>query len=74
LNVVNGQLILLTPATNPSSNNGTVHSDGTADTLIGTNLVDPATGKRARNWFFYDQALDTLVNFQNGTDRKTKIR
>jgi hypothetical protein len=73
LNVVNGQLILLTPATNPSSNNGTVHLDGTPDTLIGTNLIDPATGKRARNWFFYDQALDTLVNYQNGTDRKTKI-
>jgi hypothetical protein len=40
LNVVNGQFILLTPGTN-----GTVHADTSPDTLIGSNQVDPATGR-----------------------------
>jgi Ca2+-binding RTX toxin-like protein len=73
LNVVNGQLILLTPATNPQSNNGTVHSDRAADTLIGTNAINPATGKRAHNWFFYDPLFDMLVNFLSSSDKKNKI-
>jgi hypothetical protein len=69
---VNGQrtLILLTPATNPKSNNGTVHADGALDTLKGTNLTDPSTGLRAHNWFFYDDADAALVNFLSSSDRK----
>jgi hypothetical protein len=73
LNIVNGRLILLTPATNPASNNGTVHADGASDTLTGTNAVNPATGKRAHNWFFYD-ALDVLINYLSSSDRKNPVR
>lgn len=71
---VNGQrtLILLSPATNPKSNNGKVHADGATDTLKGTNLTDPATGARAHNWFFYDDADATLVNFLNSSDHKNR--
>jgi hypothetical protein len=65
LNQVNGQLILLTPTT--------VHADSSADTLTGSNLTDPATGVRANNWFFYDTD-DTLVNFLNSSDHKTKVK
>jgi hypothetical protein len=72
LNVVNGQLILLTAATNPKSNNGTVHADASPDTLIGTNQTDPATGTRAHNWFFADSD-DILMNFLNSSDHKTKV-
>jgi len=53
LNDVNGQLILLTPSTKRSSSNGTVHASAFADTLIGSNAIDPATGKRVHNWFLY---------------------
>jgi hypothetical protein len=72
LNVLNGQLILLTPATNPKSSNGTVHADTSPDTLIGTSQTDPATGKRAHNAFFYD-ADDVLVNFLASSDQKRKV-
>jgi parallel beta-helix repeat protein len=72
LNTVNGQLVLLTPATNPTSSNGTVHSDGVLDKLIGTNLADPATHKRAHNWFLYD-ALDMLLNYDPTSDAKNKV-
>jgi hypothetical protein len=72
LNMVNGQLILLTPATNPASSNRTVHSNGVMDTLIGTNAINPATGRRAHNWFF-DDALDVLVNFLSSSDKKNKM-
>jgi hypothetical protein len=65
LNKVNGQLILLT--------NTTVHADTSPDTLIGSKQTDPATGKRAHNWFFYD-ADDTLVNFLSSSDHKTKVK
>jgi hypothetical protein len=65
LNTVNGQLILLT--------NQTVHADSSPDTLTGTNQTDPATGKRAHNWFFYD-ADDTFVNFLSSSDHKTKVK
>jgi Ca2+-binding RTX toxin-like protein len=64
LNRVKGQLILLTP--------NTVHADSSPDTLIGTNRTDPATGKRAHNWFWYD-ADDTIVNFVASSDQKTKV-
>jgi hypothetical protein len=69
---VNGQrtLILLTPATNPKSNNGTIPADGALDTLKGTNLTNPTTGARAHNWFFYDDADAALVNFLNSDDHK----
>jgi hypothetical protein len=65
LNQVNGQLILLTSST--------VHADSSPDTLTGSNNIDPATGKRAHNWFFYD-ADDTLVNFLSSSDHKTKVK
>jgi hypothetical protein len=65
LNKVNGQLILLTSST--------VHADSSPDTLIGSNLIDPATGKRVHNWFFFD-ADDTLVNFLSSSDHKTKVK
>jgi hypothetical protein len=72
LNMVNGQLILLTPATNRRSNNGTVHADTSPDTLIGTNQTDPATGKRAHNVFYYD-ADDVLVNFLSSSDQRRRV-
>jgi Ca2+-binding RTX toxin-like protein len=73
LNTVNGQRILLTPATNPTSTNGTVHADTLPDTLIGSTLIDPATHRRVHNWFFFD-ADDTLVNFLASSDRRTRMR
>jgi hypothetical protein len=72
LNVVRGQLILLTAATNPKSNNGTVHADTSPDTLIGSKQIDPSTGQRAHNLFFSD-ADDILVNFLNSSDQKRKV-
>src|SRR5262249_45305276 len=50
-NLLNGRLVLLTPATNPQSSNGTVHADGVMDTLIGTTQTNPVSGRRAHNWF-----------------------
>ena len=72
LNMVNGQLILLSPATNPTSSNGTVHADGVKDILIGTNAINPVTGRRAHNWFFYE-TLDVLINFLSRSDRKDRV-
>jgi hypothetical protein len=62
LNVVNGQEILL--------NKSTVHADLSPDTLTGTNQIDPMTGKRAHNWFFFD-IDDAIVNFLSSSDHKT---
>jgi hypothetical protein len=73
LNIVNGQLILLTPATNPTSTNGTVHANAFADTLIGSNAIDPATGKRVHNWFLYALS-DVIENYVASSDRKNRIR
>jgi hypothetical protein len=73
---VNGvpTLVLLTPATNPTSSNGTVHGDGAMDKLIGANLINPTTGKRTvHNWFFYEDGVDVLVNFDTSSDRKNKV-
>jgi hypothetical protein len=64
LNLVGGKPVLLTAST--------VHADGAADQLIGTQKTDPATKHRAHNWFFYD-APDVLVNFLSTSDRKTKV-
>jgi hypothetical protein len=50
-----------------------VHADSSPDTLIGTNRNDPATGKRAHNWFFFDSD-DTIKNFLASSDRKTKVK
>jgi Ca2+-binding RTX toxin-like protein len=61
LNQVNGQLILLTPATNPTSSNGTVHGDASPDTLI---------GGLGHNWFFYDG--DDTLNPKKG-DKTNKV-
>jgi hypothetical protein len=72
LNVVNGQLILLTPATNRTSSNGTVHANAFADTLIGSTASDPATGKRVHNWFLYS-LNDVIENDLNSSDRKHRI-
>jgi hypothetical protein len=72
LNVVNGQPILLTAATNPKSSNGTVHADTSPDTLIGSNQTDPATGRRAHNGFFYD-VDDVLVNFLSSSDQRRRV-
>jgi parallel beta-helix repeat protein len=73
LNVVSGQLILLTPATNPGGTNGTVHADTSPDTLTGSNQIDPATGRRVHNWFFYD-ADDIVIGFLSSSDHNTKVR
>jgi hypothetical protein len=66
LNVVtvNGkqQLILLTPATNPTSSNGTVHADTSPDTLV---------GGAGQNWFFYDG--DDTLNPKKG-DKTNQVR
>jgi Ca2+-binding RTX toxin-like protein len=72
LNVVNGQLILLTPARNPTSTNGTVHADTSPDTLIGSDQIDPATGRRAHNWFFLDFD-DMPMSFLRSSDRETRV-
>jgi hypothetical protein len=71
--VVNDKPVLLTAATDPASSNGSVHADGSPDTLIGTVQTDPATGQRAHNWFFYDSD-DTLVNFLSSSDHKSKVK
>jgi hypothetical protein len=73
LNVANGQLILLTAATNPSSSNGTVHADTSPDTLIASNQNDPATGSRVHNWLFFD-ADDTILGFLSSSDHRTTVR
>ncbi len=65
LNVLNGKPVLLTTKT--------VHADTSPDTLIGSKQTDPATNKRAHNWFLAD-ADDTLVNFLGSSDRKTTVR
>ena len=65
LNQVNGKLILLTSST--------VQADSSPDSLIGSNKIDPATGNRVHNWFFFDDD-DTLVNFLSSSDHKTKVR
>jgi len=62
LNVVNGQPILLTPATNRASNNGTVHANAFSDTLIGSGGTDPATGNRVHNWYLFSWK-DVIKNF-----------
>jgi hypothetical protein len=60
------------PATNKTSSNGTVHADSSPDTLIGSNGIDPTTGKRVHNWFF-DDADDMLVNFMKPFDHENKV-
>jgi RTX calcium-binding nonapeptide repeat (4 copies) len=72
-NVLNGRLILLTPATDPTSSNGSVHSDASPNTLIGSTLIDSATGNRVHNWFFFDD-IDTIMNFQPSSDHRTRVR
>jgi hypothetical protein len=72
LNVVNGQLILLTAGKN-SNNPRTVHADTSLDTLIASNLIDPGTGNRVHNSLFYD-ADDTIMNFDPSSDHKTQVR
>jgi hypothetical protein len=64
--------ILLIAATNPKSSNGTVHADTSPDTLIGSNQIDPAAGRRAHNGFFYD-VDDVLVNFLSSSDQRRKV-
>lgn len=69
LNQVDGQLILLAP--------GTVHADSSPDTLIGSNQTDLATGKRAHNWFFFEDDVDVkdvLINLLLSSDHRTKVR
>jgi hypothetical protein len=72
LNVVNGQIILLKPATNPTSSNGTVHANAFADTLIGSNAIDPATRRRVHNWFLYT-LNDVIENYVSSSDKKHHI-
>jgi hypothetical protein len=62
LNEVNNQLILLTPATNPTSSNGTVHADASPDILV---------GGAGQNWFFYDG--DDTLNPTKG-DQTNRVR
>jgi hypothetical protein len=72
LNIVNGQLILLKPATSPKSSSGTVHANALADTLIGSTAIDPATGKRVHNWFLY--ALDDVIeNYVSSSDKRDHL-
>jgi hypothetical protein len=67
LNVVGTQQILLTPATNPTSTNGTVHGDTTAETLLGS--------LNASNWFFLDASgLDTDNYSSKRGDKKNSVR
>jgi parallel beta-helix repeat protein len=73
LNVLIGQPILLTAATSPDSSNGTVHADTSPDALIGSNQTDPATRRRAHNWFFND-ADDVVTNFSTSSDHETRVR
>jgi hypothetical protein len=67
LNAVGTQQILLTPATNPTSTNGTVHGDTTKETPLGS-LTAP-------NWFFVDDGgLDTDNFSPQRGDKKNKVR
>jgi hypothetical protein len=66
LNTVNGALVLL--------NNQTVKADGVANTLKGSTQTNPQTGQRVHNWFFYQDVLDTLLNFDPSSDHKTKVK
>jgi hypothetical protein len=63
----------LTATTNKTSINGTVHGDRAVDTLIGSTYINPATGRRVHNWFFYEDGVDSLVNFDSSNDRKSKV-
>jgi hypothetical protein len=65
--------VLLTAATDPASSNGTVHADTSPDSLIGTNQIDPATGRRAHNWFFYDSD-DSISNYLPSSDHETRVK
>jgi hypothetical protein len=66
-NVVGTQKILLTPATNPTSTNGTVHGDTTTETLLGS-LTAP-------NWFFVDANGDDTDNFSSKRgDKRNSVR
>jgi hypothetical protein len=64
---------LLTPATNPTSSNGSVHADMSPDSLTGSNQIDLATSRRVHNWFFVDTD-DMLINFLNASDHMTKVK
>jgi hypothetical protein len=66
LNQVNGTTILL--------NEQTVQGDGVADLLRGSVLPDPLTGERVHNWFFYENGIDTVVNFDPRRDHETKVK
>jgi N-acetylneuraminic acid mutarotase len=67
LNVVGMQKILLTPATNPTSTNGTVHADTTKETLLG--------GLNAANWFFEDAGGTDTDNYSSKRgDKRSFIR
>jgi hypothetical protein len=67
LNVVGTQNILLTPATNPTSTNGTVHGDATKETLLGS--------LNTSNWFFLDTNGDDASNFSSKRgDKKNSVR
>jgi hypothetical protein len=72
--IVNGQkqLVLLTPSTNPTSSNGTVHANAFMDTLTGGTANDPATGKRLHNWFLYALS-DVINNYVKSSDKKDHI-
>ena len=72
--IVNGQkqLVLLTPSTNPTSSNGTVHASAYIDTLIGGSANDPATGKRVHNWFLHARD-DVIDNYVSSSDKKDRI-
>jgi hypothetical protein len=67
LNVVGTQQILLTPATNRTSSNGTVHGDTTADTLLGS--------LNAPNWFFVDASGTDTDNYSSERgDKKSSVK
>jgi hypothetical protein len=67
MNVVGAQKILLTAATNPTSTNGTLHGDTTADTLLGS--------LNAADWFFADASGVDTDNFSSKRgDKQDKVR
>jgi hypothetical protein len=61
------QKILLTPATNPTSSNGSVHGDTTAETLLGS--------LNASNWFFVDINGGDTDNYSSKRgDKRNSVR
>jgi hypothetical protein len=41
--------------------------------MTGTTAIDPATDKRAHDWFFVDPQDPALTTYDPSSDRRTKV-